>query len=189
MKLFSWSEDTRSNDASTNSHKSDSPTEDDLSLSLASTTSNRLDELSEFMAEHTMIPRSVLHALDADLEIRHLSLGRPKALESEYLVVYRGDLDRILGWIERDDVLRLMESEGEADQGALLRCVHPMPEIEAKAPLAKVMETFRRTGTPMIRVVDGQGLTAGVIEIHTWTKFLFRGGPDRSGGFEAEISS
>jgi CBS domain containing-hemolysin-like protein len=158
MKMFSWLQNP----------KVDNPDEaQDPSLSPG--LQARLTELEKMPVTEAMIPRAVVKALDADVQLRRVR--RLKSAKTLYFPVYKGDLDHILGWISKQKVLELMNEPTE--EMSLTQHLRPVGEINDAASVADLADTFLKSESPFIVVKNAQGGTAGVVPLSEFIELLF----------------
>src|ERR1700722_18042727 len=116
MKLFHWLQDfTQQN------HNEDTSG----GAPIAPVLKARLAELGKMSVVDIMIPRSVILALDVDVQLRRVR--RLKSSKMMYFPVYKGDLDHILGWVSKQKVVELLTEPGDENQ--LTRHIRPIGEI------------------------------------------------------------
>lgn len=129
----------------------------------------RLTELESISVREAMTPRSVIKALDADVQLRRVR--RLKSAKTLYFPVYKGDLDRILGWISKAKVLELMNETTEEVQ--LEQHVRPAGEVPETASVADLADAFLKSASPFLIVKNAQGGTAGIVPLSEFIEMLF----------------
>ncbi len=159
MKLFSWLQDAKSED----------PDGIIPDHSIAPALEARLIELDSLSVREAMIPRSVMMALDVDVQLRRVR--RLKSAKTLYFPVYKGDLDHILGWIAKAKVLELMAET--TDEVQLAKHIRPAGEVSETDTAATLGEAFLKSGSPLLVVKNAQGGTAGVIPLSEYVELLF----------------
>ena len=163
MKLFNWLES--------------SPTEaieDGAEPPLAPALRGRLKELEQISVKDAMIPRPLVTALDADVQLRRVK--RLKSAKVAYFPVFRGDLDHILGWIAKPRVLELLNVPSE--DVTLSDHVAAVGVVPESATLAQLPDAFLRAGSPFLVVHNEHGLTTGIFTLTEMVEQIF--------GFELE---
>src|SRR3984957_18280902 len=116
MKLFHWLQDfTQQN------HNEDTSG----GAPIAPVLKARLAELGKMSVVDIMIPRSVILALDVDVQLRRVR--RLKSSKMMYFPVYKGDLDHILGWVSKQKVLELLNEPNEEIR--LIQFLRPVGEV------------------------------------------------------------
>jgi CBS domain containing-hemolysin-like protein len=159
MKLFSWLQDAKSQD----------PESVVPDHSMAPALEARLIELDKLSVREAMIPRSVMMALDVDVQLRRVR--RLKSAKTLYFPVYKGDLDHVLGWISKSKVLELMNDT--TDEVQLAKHIRPAGEVSETATAATLAEAFLKSSSPLLVVKNAQGGTAGVIPLSEYVELLF----------------
>lgn len=144
---------------------------------LAPALKHRLGELKSAPITQLMVPRPLIQGLDADVQLRRVK--RLKSSKTRYFPVYKGDLDHILGWIEKAKVIELL-NEGRED-ARLENQVQPIAKIPDTAMISDLADLFLKAKSPMAIVTTGQGLTAGLVTLPDFIELLF--------GFDVEGTS
>ena len=130
---------------------------------------HRLEELAQVPVTKMMIPRPLIMALDADVQLRRVK--RLKSSKMRYFPVYKGDLDRILGWIEKSKVIEIL-NEGRED-ARLENHLQPMAKIGENAMVSELADIFLKAKCPMAVVLNDQGQTAGIATLSDFVELLF----------------
>lgn len=158
MKLFNWlNEDSPSGSSDTAEPDSRS------SLRL------RLNELKDKKATDLMVARALVSALDAEVQLRRVR--RLKSSKASFFLVYKGDLDRIIGWITKAKVLELINETGEDSSIALH--VRPIGYVTEEASVADVADVMAGTGSPFVVVRNEVGSTLGTLTVYDVVEQLF----------------
>lgn len=165
MKLFNWLEAT-----ALVSNNTQDPSQ-------APALRKRLHEMGNILVRNAMIPRPLVTALDADIQLRRVK--RLKSTKVAYFPVYRGDLDQILGWISRPRVLELLGVPSEEID--LSEHVKPVGTVSETATLAELPDAFLHSGSPFLVVKNEQGATTGIFTLTELIEQIF--------GFELEAPS
>lgn len=129
----------------------------------------RLEELSHIPVTKVMVPRPLIQGLDADIQLRRVK--RLKSSKVRFFPVYKGDLDRILGWIEKDRVVEIL-NEGR-DEARLENHLQPVPRVRDTSKVSDLADIFLKNKSPMAVVTDALGKTAGLILITDFLELLF----------------
>jgi len=167
MKLFSWLQDTHALE-----------NEDNSSETLAAPAlAKRLQELSKVSVKEAMIPRALITALDADVQLKRVR--RLKSAKVTYFPVYKGDLDHILGWIPKARVLELLVEPGEDSR--LADKAKPAGVIHESASVAQLADAFLQSASPFLTVKNDLGTTVGIVPLTDFIELLF--------GFEIETAT
>lgn len=165
MKLFSWinEEEEESNLTTTDFGLANRPDRQNPVLD------NRLEELSQLTVREAMIPRSLIKALDADVQLRRVK--RLRSSKSLYFPVYKGDLDHILGWISKNKALELMNDMG--DDAHLSQHLRPIGEVNDSAPVSALADLFLKSASPILIAKNAQGATSGIVTLAEFAETLF----------------
>ena len=168
MKLFHWIHDlTVSTPLAENSAEPQ----------IAPVLKARLSELEKMPVSDIMIPRSVLMALDADVQLRRVR--RLKSSKTVYFPVYKGDLDHILGWISKHKVLELLNEPTE--EFKIVNFLRPVGEVSDSTTVAKLADAFLESASPFLVVKNSQGATVGIVPLTDFVELVF--------GFEVGTTS
>src|SRR5665213_3865140 len=144
MKLFQWLQDIKSQ------NPSDETSEDHA---VAPVLKARLAELEKMPVSEMMVPRSVIMALDVDVQLRRVR--RLKSSKTVYFPVYKGDLDHILGWISKAKVLELLNEPTEEFQ--LTQFLRTVGEVSETTTVAELADIFLQSASPFLVVKNSQG--------------------------------
>ncbi len=129
----------------------------------------RLDELAHQTVREAMIPRSLVKALDVDIQLRRVR--RLKSSKNLYFPVYKGDLDQILGWISKQKVMELMNEMG--DDAQISQHVRPVGFVPEGLPLSGLADAFLKSHSPVLIVQGPQDTTLGVVTVADFAELLF----------------
>lgn len=129
----------------------------------------RLEELNHVPVTKIMVPRPLIQGLDADIQLRRVK--RLKSSKVRIFPVYKGDLDRILGWIEKGKVLEIL-NEGRED-ARIENHLQPAPRVRDTAKVSDLADIFLKHKSPMAVVADAFGKTAGLVLITDFLKEFF----------------
>lgn len=141
-------------------------------------------------AHDVMVPRIEIPAIDASTPEAEL-IKRVSEHDGRYHLVYKDNIDHVLGYIDRIDLLRF-RMEGSPFH---LRAIQREPAvIYEKKSLSEVIALFNDKQAEILLVIDEYGGTAGIITHRTLIEMLFedffpdddRGvnEPDSSGTYE-----
>jgi CBS domain containing-hemolysin-like protein len=106
-----------------------------------------------------MVPRTELVAVDADTP-DGAALSQVTRSETHRLLVFRTNLDNVVGILYAHDVLRALVAGQAINPGALAREALTVPETLAADD---VLAAMRRKGVQEAVVIDEYGGTAGVV--------------------------
>jgi CBS domain containing-hemolysin-like protein len=129
----------------------------------------RLEELSAISVIEIMVPRPLINALDADVQLRRVR--RLKSAKVSHFPVFKGDLDKILGWVEKSKVIALL-TDAREDQ-KLEDFVQPIPRISELAKVPELTDLFIQTPTPFVVVTNSQGVTVGLVTLEEFVAKVF----------------
>jgi CBS domain containing-hemolysin-like protein len=124
-----------------------------------------LQNIFDFGERHVsqvMTPRPRITALPIGTPPEELPQRLAAATRSR-LVVYRGDLDHIVGVVLiKEAIKRQIEQPGPLDLQSLIR---PMQVVPETAPIGRVLAAFKRDRAHIALVIDEYGGTAGVVTL------------------------
>lgn len=107
-----------------------------------------------------MTPRTVVLAFQQDLTVNEVINGK-KAIPYSRLPVYRENIDDVVGFVLRHEVLKLAaEDRDTVTLKEIMRPIHPVPEMLA---VTKVLDEFTARKAHIFLVIDEYGGTAGII--------------------------
>lgn len=136
--------------------------------------SQRVVELDQYTLQDIMTPRSIVTALDADVQLRRVR--RLKSSKAAYFPVYEGDLDNVIGWISKDKIMELLDLPPDAVD--LRKYVRPVGRIPDTTPVSQVADLFLESRSPFLVVSNAQNQTVGIVMVSEFAELLF--------GFELE---
>lgn len=162
MKLFHWIHDL----SNSTDQSAETPEPEPR---LAPVLKHRLQELQNIPVVDVMIPRSVVMALDADVQLRRVR--RLKSAKAVYFPVYKGDLDHILGWISKQKVLELLNEPSE--EVNVTQHLRPVGEVAESANAAELADAFLESSSPFLVVKNAQGSTVGIVPLSEFIELVF----------------
>jgi putative hemolysin len=142
---------------------------------------HRVFGFADLNAGQVMIPRTELVALDADAP-REALLEQIARAGYPRLVVYRKNLDNVVGIVHVTDLVRALASgDVEVNPAALARETLTVPETMGADDL---LQAFRRRGVREAIVIDEYGGTAGLVTFESLMERIVGdfGGPIGAGG-------
>ena len=163
MKLFSWL-----NDLSSPSFE-ESSAEDSTEPSLSPVLQERLVELEKMRVKEVMVPRALITALDADVQLRRVR--RLKSAKVAHFPVYKGDLDHILGWVSKQKVLELLAENSEENQ--LAQYARQVGVVNEDAKVSALADLFLKTASPFLVAKNAQGTTTGMVTLAEFVELIF----------------
>lgn len=128
----------------------------------------KLSELGSITATDLMTPRSLVEALDVNVEIENMPLW--KTSTTLHFAVYEGDLDKAVGWISNEGLRNLSES---GHTGNLHGQYMPVHHISEKLPLDQAFLKFVQTSAPLFVVQNDHGVTTGVLYLNDVLEAFF----------------
>ncbi len=129
----------------------------------------RMEELMGISVIEIMVPRPLITALDADVQLRRVR--RLKSAKVSHFPVFKGDLDRILGWIEKAKVIELLNDVREDQK--IENYVQPIPQINESAKVPELADLFIQAQSPFVTVTNGQGQTVGLVTLEEFVAKVF----------------
>ncbi len=162
MKLFSWLNDLSSPTFNETS-------EEDSEPSLSPVLQERLVELEKLRVKEVMVPRALITALDADVQLRRVR--RLKSAKVAHFPVYKGDLDHVLGWVSKQKVLELLAEN--AEDNPLAQFVRPVGSVSEEAPVSALADLFLKNASPFLVVRNAQGSTTGLVSLAEFVELIF----------------
>jgi len=120
---------------------------------------HRVFAFADLTAGQVMVPRTELVALEADTP-SDAALTQITRSESPRLLVFRSNLDNIVGILHLRDVVRALAAGGAVVPGTMAREALTVPETLAADDLLAAM---RRKGVQEAVVIDEYGGTAGLV--------------------------
>ncbi len=119
----------------------------------------KLEELEGLYVTDIMTPRSVIEGLDIDLKSERI--GQLLENKPSHLIVYRGDLDHVIGWISLKELEKIMAS-GEALSED--DC-HDIGKVSENLSLKELFLRFVAISHPLLLVIDSSGHTSGIVSL------------------------
>jgi CBS domain containing-hemolysin-like protein len=120
---------------------------------------HRVFAFADLTAGQVMVPRTELVAVDADTP-DDVALAQVTRSETHRLLVFRTNLDNVVGILHAQDVLRALVAGQGINPGALAREALTVPETLAADDL---LAAIRRKGVQEAVVIDEYGGTAGLV--------------------------
>jgi putative hemolysin len=124
---------------------------------------HRVFAFADLTAGQVMVPRTELVAVDADTP-DDVALAQVTRSEAHRLLVFRTNLDNVVGILYTQDVLRALVAGQGINPGALAREALTVPETLAADDL---LAAIRRKGVQEAVVIDEYGGTAGLVTIES----------------------
>lgn len=178
MKLFNWLQEA---------NPSGDPT-DETEPPLTPLLEERLRELKKVPVKDAMIPRALITALDADVQLRRVR--RLKSAKVAHFPVYKGDLDHVLGWIPKSKVIELLQTEPNEEVN-LADHVKPVGEILENATAADLADAFLKASSPFLVVKGPDGeTTTGIVPLSEFLELVFGfelGSPAQNAGNDINL--
>ncbi|MBY5993480.1 HlyC/CorC family transporter [Ferrimonas balearica] len=122
-------------------------------------------DLEKVTVEDIMIPRAELYAIDINDDYRAIVRQLTHSPHTRVLL-YRDNIDDVVGFIHLSDVLRLLTKEQrEANKSTLLRAVREIYFIPEGTPLNVQLLKFQRAKERIGLVVDEYGDIQGLVTL------------------------
>ena len=123
---------------------------------------NALD-FSSLKARDCLVPRNEIVALDAGAGLDELDRCFQETGLSK-VVIYRGDIDHIVGYVHSKDLLRKAPlAEGEEADMAISKLLHPTIIVPEPMGAQDILAEFIRRKRHLAVVVDEYGGTSGIL--------------------------
>lgn len=133
---------------------------------------NALD-FSETKVRDCMVPRTEIEAVDMEdctmeqLENRFVESGHSK------MVVYRGDIDHIIGYVHSSDLFRLSPKANGQQLNDNSQLVREMPYVPETMAASKLMHIFLQQKKSLAVVIDEFGGTSGLVSLEDIVEEIF----------------
>lgn len=126
----------------------------------------KLEELEGVRVTDIMTPRALIEGLDIDLRTERM--GQLLEDKPAHLLVYRGDLDHVIGWIS------LRELEKKIDEGEISEddC-HDIGRVSENLSLKELFLRFVAISHPLLLVIDQHGRTSGIVTLKSLLDIFF----------------
>jgi CBS domain containing-hemolysin-like protein len=130
-------------------------------------------------ARELMVKREDMAAISADLPFDAVVEA---AVSSPYtrLPVFRGSLDRIIGFVRTKDVVVHWATHGGA--GELQPLLRPMSHVAADTPADRLLAFLRNQRAHIAIVIEGEGQVAGLVTLQDVLAHLLGRAPEEPGG-------
>jgi CBS domain containing-hemolysin-like protein len=120
---------------------------------------HRVFAFADLTAGQVMVPRTELVALEADASTETV-LSQILQADAHRLLVYRGNLDNVVGVLHMTDLVRALAAKSAINPGTLAREALTIPETLGADDL---LAALRRRGVQEAVVIDEYGGTAGLV--------------------------
>jgi CBS domain containing-hemolysin-like protein len=133
---------------------------------------NALD-FSETKVRDCMVPRTEIEAVDMEdctmeqLENRFVESGHSK------MVVYRDDIDHIIGYVHSSDLFRLSPKANGQQLSDNSQLVREMPYVPETMAASKLMHIFLQQKKSLAVVIDEFGGTSGLVSLEDIVEEIF----------------
>ena len=133
---------------------------------------NALD-FSETKVRDCMVPRTEIEAVDMEdctmeqLENRFVESGHSK------MVVYRDDIDHIIGYVHSSDLFRLSPEANGQQLNDNSQLVREMPYVPETMAASKLMHIFLQQKKSLAVVIDEFGGTSGLVSLEDIVEEIF----------------
>ncbi len=127
---------------------------------------DRLEELEGLKVTDIMTPRSLIEGVDIDL--RTDRIGQLLENKPAHLLVYRGDLDQVIGWISLDEIQQKIEERELSEDDC-----HDIGRVSENLSLKELFLRFVAISHPLLLVTDSQGKTSGIVTLKSLLDVFF----------------
>ena len=132
---------------------------------------NALD-FSETKVRDCMVPRTEIEAVDIEDCTMEQLLNRFVESGHSKIVVYRDDIDHIIGYVHSSDLFRL--PSGKSQLSSLNpQLVREMPYVPETMAASKLMQTFLQQKKSLAVVIDEFGGTSGLVSLEDIVEEIF----------------
>ena len=152
------------------SAKSDDEIEDEVELF-----HNALD-FADTKVRDCMVPRTEIEAVDIEACTMEQLLNRFVESGHSKLVVYREDIDHVIGYIHSSDLFKLANSQNPLNSKLLTlnsKLIRVMPFVPETMAASKLMHTFLQEKKSLAVVVDEFGGTSGLVSLEDIVEEIF----------------
>ena len=136
---------------------------------------NALD-FSETKVRDCMVPRTEIEAVDMEECTMEQLLNRFVESGHSKIVVYRDDIDHIIGYIHSSDLFKLANSQKPLNsQLSTLnsKLIREMPFVPETMAASKLMHTFLQEKKSLAVVIDEFGGTSGLVSLEDIVEEIF----------------
>jgi CBS domain containing-hemolysin-like protein len=130
---------------------------------------NALD-FSETKVRDCMVPRTEIEAVDIEDCTMELLLNRFVESGHSKMVVYREDIDHVIGYIHSSDLFKIANSTKTT---AISELVREMPFVPETMAASKLMHTFLQEKKSLAVVIDEFGGTSGLVSLEDIVEEIF----------------
>ena len=133
---------------------------------------NALD-FAETKVRDCLVPRTEIEAVDIEdctmeqLQNRFVESGHSK------MVVYRDDIDHIIGYIHSSDLFRISSTASSKLLNDNSQLVREMPYVPETMAASKLMQTFLQQKKSLAVVIDEFGGTSGLVSLEDIVEEIF----------------
>lgn len=126
----------------------------------------KLEELEGLHVTDIMTPRALIEGLDIDLRTERM--GQLLENKPAHLLVYRGDLDHVIGWISLKELERKISEGGISEDDC-----HDIGRVSENLTLKELFLRFVVISHPLLLVIDQQGRTSGIVTLKSLLDAFF----------------
>ncbi len=130
---------------------------------------NALD-FSDTKVRDCMVPRTEIEAVDMEECTMEQLLNRFVESGHSKIVVYRDDIDHVIGYIHSSDLFKVTNSQ---QQIAISQLVREMPFVPETMAASKLMHTFLQEKKSLAVVIDEFGGTSGLVSLEDIVEEIF----------------
>jgi len=122
-----------------------------------------LFDLQAITVDDVMVPRSQIEAIDLESPLEEITHQISTAYHRR-LLVYKGQLDEVIGTLRVRNVLNLMQ-QGEITKDGLREIVHELNFVPSGTPLFSQLQNFQEHQDRVSLVVDEYGELMGLVTL------------------------
>ena len=122
-----------------------------------------LFDLEAITVDDVMVPRSQIEAIDLEAPLEELTHQISTAYHRR-LLVYKGQLDEVIGTLRVRNVLNLMQ-QGELTKDGLREIIHELNFVPSGTPLFSQLQNFQEHQDRVSLVVDEYGELMGLVTL------------------------
>jgi len=122
-----------------------------------------LFDLEAITVDDVMVPRSQIEAIDLEAPLEELTQQISTAYHRR-LLVYKGQLDEVIGTLRVRNVLNLMQ-QGELTKDGLREIIHELNFVPSGTPLFSQLQNFQEHQDRVSLVVDEYGELMGLVTL------------------------
>ncbi|ELZ09455.1 hypothetical protein C479_11575 [Halovivax asiaticus JCM 14624] len=127
---------------------------------------HRVFELDDITVKEIMIPAPDVASFDAADDIESMRAQIVEIGHTRYPVLGTGDgTDRIVGFVDAKDVVRVMGPETTADETTAESLARDLPVVPETARVTDLLTQFQTEGRQLAAIVDEWGVFEGIVTV------------------------